>query len=597
MNTVKPLLAGASLSFAALTLASPAAYAQGVPGGAPTREEIQRDRLEQQLRTGGPAVSVEDSVERAPCPLAKPEFAQLTFTLSKAEFSGLESIDGSLVNAAWQGDVGKELPVAAVCEIRDRAATILRQQGYLAAVQVPAQTITGGVVHFDVVLARLGDVQVRGDPGPSGKVLRRYIDKLVGQPVFNVNDAERYLLLARDIPGLDVRLTLQPAPRGSGAQPGEVIGVFNVTRTPVYADINVQNYGSHAVGRWGGLGRVRVNGLTGLGDETVLSFFSTADFEEQRVVQGSHEFRVGGEGLTLGADLTYAWTKPGIAGGADFDSNTLIGTVRATMPFKRSQKANVLGTLGFDLIDQDTDFGGLPLSQDHLRVAFARMDFSLVDKDSILGRGNFSAAEPRFGMTGSLELRQGLGILGASKGCGVGFANCLLPGAVPPGRLDADPTSFLVRGEANIEFRPTPLVKFGLRPRFQYSPSALLNFEQFSGGNYTIGRGYDPGAIIGDSGVGVQAEVAFGSLIPDTPDGLAWQYFGFVDHAEVWTKNQPGNPQTITSFGGGIRGTIARQASLEVTAAVPLETAPLATRKGDARILATLTIQLVPWHH
>ncbi|MBD3728799.1 MAG: ShlB/FhaC/HecB family hemolysin secretion/activation protein [Sphingomonadales bacterium] len=596
MSSLNSFLISTGLALSGVLVAASGAQAQAVPGGAPTREEVQRDRLEQQLRTGGPAVSVQGEVERAPCPLANPEFAALKFTLSRAEFSGLEAIDASLVDAAWQDDVGKELPVAAVCEIRDRAATILRQHGYLAAVQVPAQTIDGGVVRFDVVLARLTQVQVRGDAGPSGRQLQKYIDKLTGQPVFNIDDAERYLLLARDIPGLDVRLTLQPAPRDPGTKPGDVVGVFNVVRTPVYADVNVRNYGSKAVGRFGGLARMRFTGLTGLGDETVVSFFSTADFEEQRVAQASHEFRVGGEGLTLGGSFTYAWTRPDVPGPDAFRSRTMVGSLYASMPFVRSQRANLSGTGGLDIIDQDTDFSGLPLSRDHLRVAFARADFSAIDGDSILGRKGYSAAEPRLGVIGSLELRQGLGVLGASDGCGAGFANCLVPGVVPPSRLDGDPTGFVVRGEGRLEFRPTPLAKFSLRPRFQYSPDALLSFEQFSGGNYTVGRGYDPGAIIGDSGFGIQAEVAYGSLIPETADGLAWQYFAFVDHAEVWTKNIPGDPQGITSFGGGLRGTIARQASLEVVAAVPLERAPFATRKGDARVLVTLTVQLAPWH-
>ena len=61
---------------------------------------------------------------------------------------------------------------------------------------------------------------------------------------FLPTETERYLLLARDIPGYDVRLTLRPA----GTNPGEVIGDVQVSYTPVEVDVNVQNYGSKAVG-------------------------------------------------------------------------------------------------------------------------------------------------------------------------------------------------------------------------------------------------------------------------------------------------------------------------------------------------------------
>lgn len=572
------------------------AAAQVQPAAPPTREEIQRDRLDQRLRARGDAVSVEGEIERAPCPLANPQFADIRFTLREAQFSGLGPVDPAIVRASWADLVGQELPVAAVCEIRDRAATALRRAGYLAAVQVPVQTIENGRVRFDVVLARMSDVQVRGEAGPSAAALQKYIDKLTGQPVFNIDDAERYLLLARDIPGLDVRLTLQPAPRDAGAQPGDVIGVFNVARTPVYADVNVQNFGSKSVGRFGLLGRVRVNGLTGLGDETTLSAYASADFEEQLVVQGAHEFRLGGEGLVIGFGATKAWTKPAIPGPDAFESDTLIGTAYANFPFIRSQTTNLYGTVGFDLIDQDATFTGLPLSEDRLRVAFTRLDFSAIDEDSILGRGGYSPFEPKFALAGSLELRHGLGVLGASEGCGAGLVNCLDPDLVPPSRLDGDPTAFVVRFDGQMDIRPTPLLKFSLKPRAQWTSDPLLSYEQFSGGNYTIGRGYDPGAVIGDSGFGAQFEMAYGTLMPETPDGYAFQPYVFADHIAVWTENVSGDPQELTSAGGGIRATIGRQASLDAFVSVPLETAPFATRKGDPRFLMTLTVQLAPWY-
>ena len=140
-----------------------------------------------------------------------------------------------------------------------------------------------------------------------------------------------------------------------------------------------------------------------------------------------------------------------------------------------------------------------------------------------------------------------------------------------------------------------PEFGFTARTRFQYSPDALLGYEQFSGGNFTVGRGYDPGAIIGDQGFGVQLEVFQGSLIPETPDGVAVQPFAFFDLAQVSVNNVPGDSDRLTSAGGGLRMSIARQAVFDVFVAVPLERTDFATRKGSARLLATLTVQLEPW--
>jgi len=577
-----------------------AIFLSGVPAwgqssaAAPTREEIQRGVIDEALKGQAQPLSLDGDVERSACPLAGPEFSDVRFTLKSVDFTGLISVDAASLSSSYTDYIGQDVPVSVVCDIRDRAATILRSNGYLAAVQVPPQTIDSGNVRFDVLMARMTAVQVRGDAGPSEALLQKYIEKLAAQPVFNINTADRYLLLARDIPGLDVRLSLRPVSAESGGQPGEVVGEFNVVRTPVYADINVQNFGSKAVGRFGGLARVRFNGLTGLGDETVISGYSSADFKEQQVLQVGHEFTVGGEGLKFGGNFTYAWTRPELSGGLDVDSQTLVASAYASYPFIRKQSHNIFGTVGLDYIDQRTDLLGVRTNEDRLSVAFARLDFNQIEAGSISGRGGYSAFEPKWGIGGSLEIRQGLDILGASEGCGPAFVNCIGQ-TVLPTRADGDPTAFVVRGQAKIDFRPTPLLAVTLKPRLQYSPDALFSYEEVSGGNYTTGRGYDPGTIIGDSGYGLQTEISYGSLVPETPESIALQPYVFFDIMGVWNKNVPGDPQKLYSAGGGLRMTIGQQASLDLTAVVPLKRAQFETRRQDARALLTLTVQLAPW--
>lgn len=589
-TTVLALLGSTVLAGGALAQVAPPTSA-----APPTREEIQRDQLEERLRTEGQSVAVDGALERAPCPLAAPEFADLNFTFTSAQFTGLEAVDPAIVEPAYAGLAGQELSVASICDIRDRAGTLLRQQGYLAAVQVPVQKIEGGVVRFDVVLARLSAVQIRGEPGPSGGQLQKYLDKLIGQPVFNINEAERYLLLARDIPGLDVRLVLQPAPVEAGTLPGDVVGVFNVRRTPIFADVSVQNFGSKEVGRFGGLARVRVNGLTGMGDETTASFYVTEDFDEQRVLQLGHEFRVGGEGLSFGVNGTFAWGQPDIVGPDLFESETRIISGYAIYPLLRSQSRNVIASGGLDVIDQDITFSGLPLTKDRLRVAYARVDFNKIDRPSLSGAGGYSASEPRFAMAGGLEVRQGLDMLGASQGCGPAFVLCTPAGADVPSRLDGDPTALVVRANGQFDFRPMPRIKFSLAPRAQYSPDALLSYEQISGGSYTAGRGYDPGSVLGDSGIGAQVEAAYGSLVPSSFGGIAWQPYVFFDFMAVDTNNLPGGFDTISSAGGGVRAAWGNRVRLDVFGAAPLEPTPFQTQRGDFRLLVNLSIQLVPW--
>ena len=92
--------------------------------------------------------------------------------------------------------------------------------------------------------------------------------------------------------------------------------------------------------------------------------------------------------------------------------------------------------------------------------------------------------------------------------------------------------------------------------RAQYAWKSLLSFEQFAAGNYTVGRGYDPGAIIGDRGFGTQLEMRYGSRIGQSARKPAIEGYAFWDHAAVHNRNElvvtPGRKR-LDSVGAGAR--------------------------------------------
>lgn len=573
-------LAALSISFAAQAQIAPSV---------PTREEIQRPNLPPATPPGEQVVTADDNIERAPCPLANPEFANVRVTVRDVQFSQVEGIDTAMLGASWRDKVGQDLPIAVVCDIRDRAATILRAKGYLAAVRVPPQTIgADGIVRLDILSARMTRIEVRGDAGANEGLLQRYLSRLDDQPVFNIVDAERYLLLARDIPGMDARLTLRP-----GMAPGEVIGEVTVNRTPILLDANIQNFGSKDVGRWGGVARVRFAGLTGMGDLSTASFYTTPDFDEQNVLQLAHEFRVGGEGLRLGASYTYAWTRPDLAN-FPVKSTTQIVSLFASYPLVLTQARRVTLGGGLDIIDQDIGLGGIPLNRDRIRVFNLRADANWVDPASVAGKSGYSPSEPHWGIATSIEARQGVNFLGASDDCGPGGATCFLPGAVPLTRVEAKPDAFLLRATAQAEWRPHKLFTLAISPRAQWSSDPLVAYEEFSGGNFTVGRGFDPGTIIGDSGVAVAVEARYGSFVPANTQSFAVQPFAFFDAAWVWNKDTAFNgldPQKLYSAGGGVRVAYGDVARVDMTLAVPLNRGGFLAQKPDPRFLISLTTQ------
>ncbi len=585
---------GARLYFSALgvvtagtsLLAALPATAQSV---APTRDELTRP----QPGSAPPksTLNIVGGVERSPCPLANPEFADVRVTLTDVQFNNLKGASVSEMRRTWSDFAGTEQPVAVICEIRDRAATYLRDKGYLAAVQVPTQRIEGGVVRLEMLYARVTTVRARGQTGGAEAKLAGYLNKLTEDEVFDRNRAERYLLLARDIPGYNVQLTLKPA----GTGPGELIGEVSVIRQPYALDAVIQNLAASETGRWGGQLRGQVYGLTGLGDATFVSAYSTLDFKEQQIVQVGHSFRPGNEGLTVSGQFTYAWTKPSIdanPGDPDIKARTLFATLGLSYPLIRTQSHNVTLGGGLDFVNQKVDFIG-PLTRDRLRVAFLRADFDAVDLKS---------RRPKWRVGGGIELRKGLDIFGASE-------KCCDQGDTPPSRADGRATGTLIRANAYGELALGKSLAMAVTPRAQIGFDPLLSFEEFTAGNYTVGRGYDPATITGDSGAGLSVELRGPRVAVFKRSRFLVQPYVFGDAAWVWNKKSGrdivcatdpslsvcDNPQHLKSAGGGLRAGLDERLAIDAAVAVPLERAGIENRRGSPRFLLTLTTRLLPW--
>ena len=132
-----------------------------------------------------------------------------------------------------------------------------------------------------------------------------------------------------------------------------------------------------------------------------------------------------------------------------------------------------------------------------------------------------------------------------------------------------------------------------VQPRVQLAFNPLLAFEEYTAGNYTIGRGYDPAIITGDSGAGASVELR-GPRIAPGKRSTSFQPYGFGDGAWVWNKGVHGS-QHVTSVGAGARIEFAGRFNVDAAFAVPLNRAGPLNRKGGARFLLTLSTRILPW--
>ncbi|WP_146168538.1 ShlB/FhaC/HecB family hemolysin secretion/activation protein [Sphingomonas sp. PP-CE-3G-477] len=539
----------------------------------PTRQEVTppapQPRSESTAR-----VDARGALAETNCPF---EASALRLTLDRVEFTRPDGsqLQPQIANAlAGLRTPTGEQSIIAVCAVRDAANEALRRGGWVASVQIPAQEITGGVLRLQVVTARIVDVRVRGDAGRYEPFLRRRIAAIQALDPLNEREAERILLLAGDVPGLDVALSLRP----SNGEAGTVIGDLTVSSRHFALFANAQNYNSSLLGRETVYGRGEIYGLTGLGDITYLGASTTTDFQEQVIVQGGHILQLDDDGTTLGGRATYAWSRPDL-GALDLRTNTLIAGLDLARPLFRSVRGNARVRLGLDFVDQISRVGGgndaVTLTRDKLRVLFAGID---ADQQFVNANGR-----PWLSVSSSLEVRKGLGLFDASQ---TGFASGKLTS-----RLEGNSRALVVRGVIDTTLSLGPIFSVAAIGQMQWANDPLLNYEEFALGSLTIGRGYDPGSNSGDRALGGHVEAR-----ADLPlvTGLGTQFYGFYDHLYLTNLDRARieGARNFDSVGGGVRVSFPNRLVLDVGYAKPLDRAlKLDKERPPARVLVSLTVQ------
>ncbi|CAN5403592.1 ShlB/FhaC/HecB family hemolysin secretion/activation protein [soil metagenome] len=578
------------------TLASP------MPLFAQTRPQVELPPPSPEITNPAPQVSVDSSRvdETAGCPLADPKLASVTAKIDRIAYVGAPLAAGAagadtqyapvapvLLELLTQHVIapgGTAQPIAVVCGLRDTANAALRKAGYVASVQIPPQEIKDGTLRLMVIAAKLVEVRVVGDVGHFRSTVEKRSAALMALDPLNRFAAERILLLAGDIPGLKIQLALRPAGRG----PGEVIGELKVDAQPFALLANIQNYGSRQLGREIASLRGEAYGLTGLDDRTYLSFSNSLQWRETHVIQGGHDMGLGERGFRIGARASYALSNPSIPN-LDLRSKSLIAGLDLSMPVVRALNHNLRAAAGFEWLTQRTIFHqgntDAPFTRDHIRVAYARLDGD--------ARGYDGAGNIVWSLEGYAQIRKGVDVLGASK-------RFEAKGGFQPSRFDGDPQATVVSGEVRATVRPVPIFAIEGSVYGQWANHSLLNLEEFSIGNLTYGRGYDPGSNGADRVIAARAQPRLQVIRPNDRFKLPFgvEVLGFYDWVRLYNLD-PGTLETkrsLASTGGGARLTLPNNLILDVLYAHPLYRA-LSTdlaRPSD-RVLVSLTLKLLPW--
>jgi len=489
---------------------------------------------------------------------------ELGFVVTDVTFNGATAVSAERLRPAWAPLQGQRASLADLRAAAARAEKIYAEEGYpFVAVLVPPQEVRDGRVRFDVVEGRISDVTVIGSDPVARRQAAAAFAPLTTRAPLSARDVEETYERARTIPGLAMSGALR-----RGSEPGGMDLVIQPRRKGWRAYANINNLFSEPVGPWGILVGVDLYGTSTYGDLTTVQVYTTFDAEEQQVLRLGHSRRLNAHGTTATLSYLLADSNPkGVVAPLDLATDVQLfrGEVSHSLLARSWGGLAIAGALEWS--DQNTDvFSTVAITEDRTRILSLRLN----------GRWRGD------GLTGGgyLEGRQGLDLGGASQ-----------PGDPLLSRAEGDPQAFVVRAGADGEARISRRWTVYGRAEGQWSDGPLLAPDEYSVGNLTIGRGFDPGSAFGDQAAAFVVESRWG------PFGIGsgqfrYSPFAFYDSVTYWNDDTFGvDDRTVRSAGAGVRMQIRENIRLDVLWAKALD-APLGLgeKVPGSKVLVNLTV-------
>jgi hemolysin activation/secretion protein len=458
---------------------------------------------------------------------------EIKFNLVDIHIEGAKTLPASQFRPLYQNLIGKQISLANIFDVADGIEKAYRSAGYLLVrAYVPPQHVSDGIFTIQVVEGYVESTSVQGASPETQRILKGYLAPVLNEHPLRLTTIERALLMSNDVPGVTATGVLRPAANVPGASDL----VLTVTQPELEASLSANNRGSHFSGIWTVTGTAQYNGILG-GDELDASL-TMAPHALQQQLSGQMRYRTalnddGLVGSLMGAVSHGA--PSGSIGGAELRTDSWAVGPRLTYPFIRTREQSLSIDGGFTVQEAKVKILGAPVSHDSWRVLDVGLTYS---------SNNFLSGA----VSSTIDIAQGLPIFGASSNHSP--------------KLSLFGRSVFTKGTGIVRYTNTSLLpeqfSFAITGTGQYAANPLITGEQMLFGGSQIGRGYDPGAITGDSGIGGDFELRYDTRYPDW-DIRDIEPYAFFDAAKVWNRARPpaaGIPLgdfSVASAGIGIR--------------------------------------------
>ena len=519
-------------------------------------------RIEERIAPQRPAPRrlAPPQIEQA-LPGAVPEaFKGLRITLDAIRFEGASAIPVERLNAEARRYVGREITGAEIFELAHALTVFYRREGYLLSqVVVPPQSLADRRLTLRVIEGYIANVHVEGDAGVRATLLELG-ERIKASRPLQGGVLERYLLIANDLAGMQLRSVLTPSQTVGAADLTLIAAVKRVE-----GHVSLDNYGSKYLGPGQLNASVAANRL--LGNDQLRFSGTTTGNGELGYGQLAYTNVLSAEGLRVLLSASQAHSRPGdvlepfeVRGRAD----TFIFSLG--YPLWRTRNGSVLGRAVLDARNVDSDVLGVRVIEDRIRAL--RLGLTWLTLDRFDGS---SALD--------LEFSQGMG-----------------------GTKEDDP----LKSRAGAHAKSSKLVidyerfqpfgsKYGLTLGFagQWTDEPLLSSEQYALGGRRFGRAYEPAELVGDRALAFRMEPTY---VGRAGGWLrVYQIYGFYDVGQVRDDTAAAgadSSRSLASAGFGTRLNLAGNVAATLEAAWPL-TRPVASyqaegKGNDVRLLGSL---------
>ena len=403
------------------------------------------------------------------------------------------------------------------------------------------------------------------DDSLAALALRAFGPVAQGKPL-RAADVRRGLAHAASVGLTSVR----PTVRRSRLDPMALDLVLIVEAPPGQMFAQAHNGNAETLGPWGVLLGARTSGLTPLQESTMLGVYSAIGPRKQWSAQFDSQALLGDGGLKGRIAAAWSRARPGEdLAPLEIDGKTGFLAAELSAPLQVRRGLVTYWRAGLEALEQETTFfGGVPLGDDSLRVAYLG-----TRTDGLLRSGAWFL---------DLQARRGLDALGAMRA-----------GDPDASRLDADPQATVLRAEAETTLQLSRAVSLRANLKGQWTGDRVAAFESFSYGGIVGGQGYDPGALTGDSGVALDLRLLGPAL---GGERAMFRPFAFVSAARTWTTDDGGAAAgRAQSAGAGLQTVFGGSLQIEASYAMPFGAIEGPGRDAyGSRLSVSLTYSFVP---